>query len=91
MPRSKEPVQVGPLLVQRTLSSSADYRVAHNHYWRGYICPWNTPNDEIGTVGKLLQVTSFQELERERNNYRAEVDPFAAVQLAYYEVLDAKG
>ena len=84
-----EPFRVGPVLVQRTLSSSAEYRTRHAHHWRGYLCPWNTPKDEIGTIGKLIEVTSRQQLIRERDAYRAELDPYADVQLAYYEVIDA--
>ena len=84
-----KPIRVGSMLVQRTLSSSADYRVRHEHHWRGYLCPWNTPQDGIGKLGKLIEVTSRQQLIRERDTYRAELDPGAEVQLAYYEVIEA--
>jgi hypothetical protein len=88
MGKNHNPIQVGPLLVQRTLSSSVDFRAGHEQYWRSYLCPWNTPKAEIGTVGRLIEVTSAQQLRHERNTYRVDNDLAPGMQLAYYEVID---
>ena len=86
-----QPIQVGSVLVQRVPSSAVTYRVVHAHYWRGYLCPMSTATQEISRVGKLIEVTSRQQLERERNLYRARIDPSVKAELAYYEVIDADG
>jgi hypothetical protein len=85
----KKAIQVGPLLVRRVRSSSAEFRAGHEHHWYGYLCPWNTSKEEIAMVGKLIDVTSRQQLDHERAAYRADLDAFAEVQFAYYEVIDA--
>jgi hypothetical protein len=84
------PFRIGSLIVRRVPSSAAEYRAYHQHYWRGYLCPGKPPKEEIGTVSKLIEVRSLQELKSERDVYRAELDPFAEVQFTYYEVIDAR-
>ena len=85
-----KPIQVGSMLVQRVPSSTADYRAIHAQ-WHGYLCPVTASKQSISKLGKLIEVTSLQQLNREREAYRAEIDPGAEVQLAYYEVIDAGG
>ncbi len=84
----ERPFRVGPLLVKRVLSSSVRFRVIREHYWRGYICPETISTQLIGKVGKLIHVTSAQQLKRERDDYWAKLDPFIGMDLAYYEVID---
>lgn len=85
------PIQVGSVLVQRVPSSAVRYRVIHAHYWRGYLCPVVLPPQWIGKVGKLIEVTSREQLEHERNAYRAEIESSIKVELTYYEVINAAG
>ena len=84
-----KPIQVGSLRVQRVPSSSVRVRVVREHYWHGYMCAGTASKSSIGEIGKLIEVTSLQQLNAERDAYRAEIDPYAEVQLAYFEVIDA--
>jgi hypothetical protein len=83
------PFHVGSFLVQRVPSSSATYRAIHEHYWRGYLCPETVSPQLISKVGKLIEVTSREQLKTEREAYRAEISPSIKVEFAYYEVIDA--
>ncbi len=76
------------MLVQRVPASTADYCAIHAQ-WRGYLCPARTPRRWVSRYGKLIEVSSLQQLDQARQTYRAELDPYAEVQLAYYEVIDA--
>ena len=89
MIKDTKPFQVGPFVVQRIPSSSADYRAQHQHYWRGYICPETICTQLISKVGKFIEPTSVQQLKSERDAYCAKLDPFIRLALAYYEVIDA--
>ncbi len=82
------PFHVGPFLVRRVPSSSVRYRVVHEHYWRGYLCPETVSPQLIGKVGKLIEVTSREQLKTEREAYRSEISPGTKVEFAYYEVID---
>ena len=84
-----KPIQVGPLLVKRVPSSSVRYCAVHEHYWYGYIVPGTLSKSSISEIGKLIEVTSIQQLNNERDVYRAEIDSFTEVEFAYYEVIDA--
>ena len=86
---NQKPVKIGPLLVQRIPSDSAEYRIVHLHYWRGYLCPQQMPTRWIEKFGKLIEVRTLDELTSERKDYRAVMRPDAGVRLAYYEVIDA--
>ncbi len=85
----EKPFRVGPFLVQRVPSSSAQFRARHEHYWRGYLCPETVSPQLIGKVGKLIEVTSREQLKTEREAYRSEISPGTKVEFAYYEVIDA--
>lgn len=89
MIRDEKPFYVGSFLVQRVPSSCVRYRVVHEHYWRGYICPETICTQMISKVGKFIQPTSVQQLKSERDDYCAKLDPFIRLALAYYEVIDA--
>ncbi len=85
----EKPFHVGALLVRRVPSSSALFRARHEHSWRGYIYPETISPELVSKVGKLIEVTSFQQLKSEREAYRAEIGPDTKVEFAYYEVIDA--
>ncbi len=85
----KQVIQVGPLLVRRVPSSSAEQSARHKHYWRGYLFPLKLPIQSLGKVGKLIQVRTAQELDDACKAYRATLEPGADTRLAYYEVIDA--
>ncbi len=84
-----KPIQVGPLLVKRVPSSAVRYRAIREQYWHGYIVPGTASKQSINEIGKLIEVTSLQQLNAERDAYRAEIDPFAEVEFAYYAVINA--
>jgi hypothetical protein len=46
------------------------------------------PAKWISRFGKLIEVTSLQQLTIERDAYQAELDSSAEVDFAYYEVVD---
>jgi hypothetical protein len=83
-----KPFQVGPFFVKRVPSSAVRYHARHKHYWRGYICP-GRGTKLISELGKLIEVTSAQQLTCEVEAYRAELGPLMAVHFAYYEIIDA--
>ncbi len=89
MIRDEKPFYIGSFLVRRVPSSSVRYRVVHEHYWRGYICPETICTQLISKVGKFIEPTSVQQLKRERDDYRAKLDPSIRLVLAYYELIDA--
>ena len=85
---NKQPVQIGPLLVQRVPSSFARYCARHKHSWRGYVFPVSLPLESLGDVGKLIEVRTAQEFDAACEAYRASMEPGADKRLAYYEVID---
>ena len=89
MIRHEKPFRVGPFLVQRVPSSSVRFRIIHDGSWRGYICPEPISTQLIRKVGKFIEPTSVQQLKSEREAYRAKLDPYTKINLAYYEVIDA--
>ncbi len=86
MIRDEKPFHVGSFLVQRVPSSSVRFRIIHDGSWCGYICPETISTQLISELGKLIEVTSRQHLIREREAYRAEIDPAIEAQFAYYEL-----
>ncbi len=86
---SHQLIQVGPLLVQRVPSSSAERSARHKHYWRGYLFPISWPIESLGQVGKLIEVRTFKEFVTAGKAYRASMEPGEDTRLAYYEVIDA--
>ena len=81
--------RIGPLVVKRIPASNVSYRTRYQQHWRGYLCCSGIPRKDIGMFGKLVDVTSREQLEHEQDVYRAEMDIGAEVLLAYYEVIDA--
>jgi hypothetical protein len=88
MPTYGQAFHVGPLLVKRVPASSASYRIRYLQHWRGYLCFSTIPRKDIATFGKLIDVTSHEQLDHEQDRYRAEMGLEAEVLLAYYEVID---
>jgi hypothetical protein len=43
----------------------------------------------VGTLGKLVDVTTQEQLKDERDAYRIRIDPKSKMEFAYYEVIDA--
>ncbi len=86
---SHQPIQVGPLLVRRVPSSSAERSARHKHYWRGYLFPLSRPIESLGQVGRLIEVRTFKEFVAAGKAYRASMEPGEDTRLAYYEVINA--